>query len=88
MYSIGNIGNFETIPEPAAAIYEKNLKKMQELYERGWNINEKISLGKYSNITPPEILPLYSYFPRRRFRKVVFPLPFLPVNPSFQSVSI
>lgn len=27
MYSIGNIGNFETIPEPAAAIYDKNLKK-------------------------------------------------------------
>lgn len=34
---------------------KKNLKKMQELYERGWNINEKISLGKYSNVTPLEI---------------------------------
>lgn len=55
MYNIGNLGSFETIPETAAAIYEKNLKKMQELYERGWNINEKISLGKYSNVTPLEI---------------------------------
>lgn len=55
MYNIGNIGSFETIPEPAAAIYEKNLQKMQSLYETGWDINEKISLGKYSNITPLEI---------------------------------
>ena len=30
---------------------------------------------------------LYSYFPRSRFRKVVLPFPFLPINPSFQSVS-
>lgn len=27
MYNIGNLGSFETIPETAAAIYEKNLKK-------------------------------------------------------------
>ena len=32
--------------------------------------------------------PVYSYVPRRSFRKVVLPLPFLPMKPNFQSVSI
>lgn len=27
MYNIGNLGSFETIPETAAAIYEKKSKK-------------------------------------------------------------
>ena len=34
------------------------------------------------------MVPEYSYSPVSSFRKVVFPLPFLPINPSFQSVSI
>ena len=29
---------------------------------------------------------LYSYFPCNNFKNVVFPLPFLPINPNFQSV--
>lgn len=40
-----------------------------------------------SNCTDDRIFPLYSYFPSRRFRKVVLPRPFLPTKPSFQSVS-
>ena len=33
------------------------------------------------------MVPRYSYFPMSRFKNVVFPLPFLPTKPSFQSVS-
>ena len=34
------------------------------------------------------IFPSYGYFPRSKFKKVDFPFPFLPINPSFQLVSM
>ena len=46
------------------------------------------SNGKYSNCTEAVMLPLYGYFPRSRFKKVVFPLPLRPIKPHRQSVSM
>ena len=44
-------------------------------------------LGKYEKATEAEMLPRYSYFHSKRFRKVVLPRPLRPVKPSRQLVS-
>jgi uncharacterized protein len=62
MYNIKHIGNFETMPEPAVAIYETNIEKMQSLYDANWDINEKIHLGEYTDITPLELAVVTNNF--------------------------
>ena len=34
------------------------------------------------------IVPSYSYLPNNKFKKVVLPLPFLPIKPNFQLESM
>ena len=48
------------------------------------NIYTWFRFNRYINICKP----LYSYLPNNKFKKVVFPFPFLPIKPNFQFVSI
>ena len=52
MYKIGYMGTFEKVPQIVEHILEKNIEKLEEKYKKGWDINKKIPLGKYIEITP------------------------------------
>lgn len=51
MYKLKNIGNFETLPEIALHIYEGNINALQAALAGGWNIHDKIKLGKYTELS-------------------------------------
>ena len=48
MYRIAHIGNWESLPETAAAIYDHDIPKLQVMIQRGIDLNSPISLSKYT----------------------------------------
>ncbi|MCX8712354.1 hypothetical protein J3U57_05905 [Gilliamella sp. B3464] len=63
MYNIPSIGNFETLPEVALAIYESDLEKMQALYQADWDINKSIHFNKYIDMVPIAIAVMTNQLP-------------------------
>lgn len=55
MYKVGNIGNFETLPEMAIYIYEGNESALTSALAAGIDIHERLKLGKYSEVTLIEL---------------------------------
>nr|WP_154890532.1 ankyrin repeat domain-containing protein [Paenibacillus xylanexedens] len=49
MYKIGNQGTFKTLPDPALAIYQGDVARVEAYIQQGMDLEEKIALS--SNIT-------------------------------------
>ena len=55
MYKIGYIGNFKTVPQVVEHIINNDIDNLEKEYNNGWDINQKIVLSEYTDITPIEI---------------------------------
>ncbi len=55
MYKIGYIGNFKTVPQVVEHIINNDIDNLEKEYNNGWDINQKIVLSEYADITPIEI---------------------------------
>ena len=55
MYKIGYIGNFKTVPQVVEHIINNDIDNLEKEYNNGWDINQKIVLSEYADITPIKI---------------------------------
>ena len=55
MYELGYIGNFETLPEVAVAICDRDTARIEALITEGLDINASVPVGNYSRLKPLEI---------------------------------
>ena len=55
MYKIGYIGNFKTVPQVVEHIINNDIDNLEKEYNNGWDINQKIVLSEYTDITPIKI---------------------------------
>lgn len=55
MYKIGHIGRWETLPEAAVAIYDRDLPKLEAMLQGGLDLNTPIRISGYTKLMPLEI---------------------------------
>lgn len=54
-YEIGYIGRWEQVPQPIAAIYDRDFEALKKLLENGLDINQEVKLSQWSRIYPIEV---------------------------------
>ena len=55
MYKIGYMGTFEVVPKVVENIINSDIDNLEKEYKNGWDIDQKIVLSAYTDITPIEI---------------------------------
>ena len=55
MYKIGYMGTFEVVPKVVENIINSDIDNLEKEYKNGWDIDQKIVLSEYTDITPIEI---------------------------------
>ncbi|WP_138751442.1 ankyrin repeat domain-containing protein [Paenibacillus sinopodophylli] len=51
MYKIGDLGNFETLPDMCMLIYEGKSAELEAMLKAGREVSEQLALGRYSIVT-------------------------------------
>lgn len=52
MIQLKDIGRFETLPDRAMQIVEGHVPALREAIAQGWDIEEEITLSKYTALRP------------------------------------
>lgn len=52
MIKLEDIGNFKTVPQLVNDIINGNISELEAVLAEGWDVNEKIKIGKYTELLP------------------------------------
>ena len=55
MIHLKDLGTFESVPELVTAIINKNITALESALKNGWDIDEPIQIGKYSEYSPLQL---------------------------------
>ena len=67
MYQIAYLGRWEALPETAAAIYEHDIPRLEEMLQGGLDLNIPIQLSEYIRLMPLEIAVFQNDVPMIHF---------------------